>query len=413
MRTRMSNCEPVILERSSHAMSRREVDPDALKVLYRLHRNGFKAYLVGGAVRDLLLEKRPKDFDVVTDAHPGQIKKLFGNSYLIGRRFRLVHIRFKGNNIIEVATFRREPDEEDIDQNNTFGSPEEDAFRRDITINGLFYDIANFSIVDYVGGLADIRDKRVRIIGDPHVRYQDDPVRMWRVLRHAVRLQFDIEEATAQAVAVHRERLATCSGARLVEELNKDVKSGHLAPLISKMRDFGILPIIWGTVGEFYVQDSQAFSSLERLLHALDRAIQAGRIPTQELCYALMFWPWAQQRLADMGRGVDRGKELNEVLNAAGLVITIPKSLRAGCLQTIIIVQSMSEALATGKMRWSLKKRSRYADAAQVCVLIEEGDLPRGGEAFEALFARRHAEAGRPRRRRRRRRPKRGTPRET
>ena len=161
--------EPFILPRSSHCISRKDIDPDALKVLYRLSRNGFKAYLVGGAVRDFLLGKRPKDFDVATDARPGQIKKLFANCFLIGKRFRLAHIRFKGGKIIEVATFRREPEvteEGETDHNNTFGTPMEDAFRRDITINALFYDIRTFSIIDYVGGLEDISQKRVCIIGD-------------------------------------------------------------------------------------------------------------------------------------------------------------------------------------------------------------------------------------------------------
>ncbi|HPX51533.1 MAG TPA: hypothetical protein PLR49_13970, partial [Deltaproteobacteria bacterium] len=169
----MDSSGPVILRRAEHPVSRRDIDPDALKVLYRLYRNGFKAYLVGGAVRDLLLGKRPKDFDVVTDARPAQVKKLFSNCMLIGRRFRLAHIRFKGGKIIEVATFRKEPDEEcteNTDPNTSFGTPEEDAFRRDITINALFYDIADFSIIDYTGGLEDLRSGLVRMIGSPHER---------------------------------------------------------------------------------------------------------------------------------------------------------------------------------------------------------------------------------------------------
>lgn len=199
--------EPVVLARSKHPISRRDIDPDALKVLYRLARKGHKAYLVGGAVRDLLLGKRPKDFDVATDARPGQVKKLFANCFLIGRRFRLAHIRFRGGKIIEVATFRKEPDpseEQQADPHNTFGSPAEDAFRRDITINALFYDISTFSIIDYVGGLDDIANRRVCIIGDPSTRYVEDPVRMWRVLRHAARHQFFIDHGTADAIRANR-----------------------------------------------------------------------------------------------------------------------------------------------------------------------------------------------------------------
>src|SRR5215813_12882994 len=197
---------PVVVPRAEHAISRKQVDPDALKVLYRLHHHHYTAYLVGGSVRDLLLSRRPKDFDIGTNAHPYQVKRLFKNCWIIGRRFRLAHVRF-GPKTIEVATFRRQlspqelaaaesaPDEgagpdpgEDssrdrlVHRDNTFGTPEEDAFRRDFTINALFYDIATFSIIDYVGGLDDLRAGVVRSIGDPDVRLNEDPVRMIRAV---------------------------------------------------------------------------------------------------------------------------------------------------------------------------------------------------------------------------------------
>src|SRR6187399_455460 len=204
--------EPVILPRAEHKISRRDIDPEALKVLYRLHESGAVAYLVGGSVRDLLLSRRPKDFDIGTSAHPYQVKKLFRNCWIIGRRFRLAHVRF-GLKAIEVATFRKiipagtesepaEPVEPPpsphatdagdllIKHDNTFGTPEEDAFRRDFTINALFYDIATFSIIDYVGGLDDIRAGVVRMIGDPDVRLIEDPVRMLRAVALAARLNF-------------------------------------------------------------------------------------------------------------------------------------------------------------------------------------------------------------------------------
>jgi poly(A) polymerase len=198
---------PVVVPRAGHAISRRQIEPDALKVLYRLHQNNFTAYLVGGSVRDLLLGRRPKDFDVGTDAHPYQVKRLFKNCWIIGRRFRLAHVRF-GTKTIEVATFRRQlsaaelaaPDEPgggivvdelgDVDRmvhrDNTFGTPEEDAFRRDFTINALFYDIADFSIIDYTGGLEDLKARVVRSIGDPVERFQEDPVRMIRAVSMGV-----------------------------------------------------------------------------------------------------------------------------------------------------------------------------------------------------------------------------------
>src|SRR4051812_15952762 len=193
--------EPRVIARAEHSISRRDIDPDALKVLYRLREHDHVAYLVGGSVRDLLLSRRPKDFDIGTSAHPYQVKKLFRNCWIIGRRFRLAHVRF-GPKVIEVATFRRQlqPGEEIVQDgvpvpdpstpegqhlihhDNTFGSPEEDAFRRDFTINALFYDIATFSVIDYVSGLDDLQAGIVRSIGDPQVRFREDPVRMIRAI---------------------------------------------------------------------------------------------------------------------------------------------------------------------------------------------------------------------------------------
>ena len=198
----MNENKPTILSRNQHSISRKQIDADCLKVLYRLSRHGFKAYLVGGSVRDLLLGRQPKDFDIGTDATPSQIRKLFRNCFLVGRRFRLAHIRFSGNKLIEVATFRRQPEEDELPDNhddhshfvqNVFGSPAEDAFRRDFTINALFYDIADFSVIDYVGGLQDLEQKRIRVIGDPLVRFVEDPVRMLRALEFAARLDFQLD----------------------------------------------------------------------------------------------------------------------------------------------------------------------------------------------------------------------------
>jgi len=241
--------EPVIVRRDNHGISRRNIDPEALKVLYRLHEGGHTAYLVGGSVRDLLLGRRPKDFDIGTSAHPYQIKKLFRNCWIIGRRFRLAHIKF-GAKTIEVATFRRvveapgtdaappeteavvvaaspaPPGENPLHRDNTFGTPEEDAFRRDFTINGLFYDIGSFSVIDYVGGLADLERRVVRSIGDPNVRFVEDPVRMLRAAVMTARLGFDLDPLVSEAIAEHRALIATASAARLLEEYFKILRSG-------------------------------------------------------------------------------------------------------------------------------------------------------------------------------------------
>ena len=259
--------EPVVVPRAEHSISRSQIDADALKVLYRLHQNEYVAYLVGGSVRDLLLGRRPKDFDLGTSAHPYQVKRLFRNCWIIGRRFRLAHVRF-GTKTIEVATFRRlvsaeelaaadaaaadnggeGPDDNGQDardrlvhRDNTFGTPEEDAFRRDFTINALFYDIGTFSIIDYTGGLQDLRDRVVRCIGDPTERFQEDPVRMLRAVAMAARLDFHIDPPIERAIAAHRQDLTRSAPARLMEELYKLLRSGAAETAFRMLADHRLL----------------------------------------------------------------------------------------------------------------------------------------------------------------------------
>jgi poly(A) polymerase len=271
-------------------LSRRDVDPDALKVLYRLRQFDHTAYLVGGSVRDLLIGRRPKDFDIGTSAHPYQVKKLFRNCWIIGRRFRLAHVKF-GTKVIEVATFRRQvaPGEEIVQDgvpapvhhpppepagengiefsadaglggsaareshrgertadhlihhDNTFGTPEEDAFRRDFTINALFYDIATFSIIDYVGGLEDLRAGLVRSIGDPEVRFREDPVRMMRAVALAARLDFTIDQQSLDAIHIHRHEIARSSPPRLLEEYYKILRAGSAERTFRQLARLGLL----------------------------------------------------------------------------------------------------------------------------------------------------------------------------
>ena len=261
--------DPRVVPRAEHTLSRRDIDPDALKVLYRLHQGGYTAYLVGGSVRDLLIGRHPKDFDVGTSAHPYQIKKLFRNCWIIGRRFRLAHVRF-GPKIIEVATFRRQlaQDEEIVQDGvparvhaapsglaeagrgadhhlihheNTFGTPEEDAFRRDFTINALFYDIATFSLIDYVSGLEDLRARIVRSIGDPNIRFREDPVRMMRAVALSARLDFQIDPPILEAIETHRYELARSSPARLLEEYYKILRSGYAERTFRNLAALGLL----------------------------------------------------------------------------------------------------------------------------------------------------------------------------
>src|SRR5687768_13730654 len=212
------------------ALDRASIDPDADRVVRRLARHGHKAYLVGGCVRDILLGRKPKDFDVATSATPNEIKQLFRNCRIIGRRFRLAHVFF-GHKIIETSTFRANPkDDEDGDllirRDNVFGTETEDARRRDFTINGLFYDVEREEVIDHVGGLADLEARVIRTIGDPETRFQEDPVRMLRAIKFAARLDFAIEPATYRALVRWRGEIRKCAPPRVLEEVYRLLRGG-------------------------------------------------------------------------------------------------------------------------------------------------------------------------------------------
>ena len=315
--------EPTIVPRAAHAISRRDIDPAALKVLYQLHEHGYVAYLVGGSVRDLLLGRHPKDFDVGTSAHPHQVKKLFRNCWIIGRRFRLAHVKF-GPKTIEVATFRRlvdpaeltpeveaaevtpgdvvapgealpaEVERDDrttpdrsrlIQRDNTYGTPEEDAFRRDFTVNALFYDIGTFAIIDYVGGLEDLQRRLIRCIGDPDVRFLEDPVRMLRAVVLSARLEFTIEEPILDAIRTHRHEIARSAPARLMEEFYKILRSGHAEDAMRQLRETGLMKVITSELATAPDALWQSIAALDRYRRrftaapeALTNAILAGTL---------------------------------------------------------------------------------------------------------------------------------------
>ncbi len=260
---------PRILARPEHIISRKNIDPDAVRVLYRLKNSGFVAYLVGGGVRDLLLQRQPKDFDIATSAHPQQVRKLFRNCFIVGRRFRLAHVRF-GRKVIEVSTFRRasSPDEGDtlIRRDNTFGTPEEDAFRRDFTVNALFYDIANFSVVDWVGGLPDLEARVIRTIGDPGVRLREDPVRMLRAIALAARLGFTIDRDTREAIRALRGEIVRSSSARILEEFYKILRQGRSRETFEMLHEYGLLAYLLPDADRALGAGGEALlSSLSRL----------------------------------------------------------------------------------------------------------------------------------------------------
>ena len=235
--------EPITLKRSDHKVSRKNISSAAIKVLYRLKDEGYTAFLAGGGVRDLLLNRNPKDFDIATNATPEQIRKMFRNCRLVGRRFRLAHILFRGE-VIETSTFRapvpEDPEESTHCENtlrieesgmvmrdNIFGTPQEDAMRRDFTINALFYNIADFSVIDYAGGLKDLDEKMIRVIGDPDKRFAEDPVRMIRAARFAGTLGFDIEQNAYESICRNKDLLTSAASSRMYEEVQKLFFCGH------------------------------------------------------------------------------------------------------------------------------------------------------------------------------------------
>jgi poly(A) polymerase len=263
------NVAPRILSRAEHNVSRKNIDEDALKVLYRLKNHGYVAYLVGGGVRDLLLERRPKDFDIGTSAHPQQVKKLFRNCFIVGRRFRLCHVRF-GRKVVEVSTFRKQAPAEEGDslirRDNTFGSPEEDAFRRDFTVNAMCYDIATFSVIDWVGGLRDLEKRVIRTIGDPAVRLREDPVRMLRAAALAARLGFTIDPESVEAIRASRGDIVRSSPARVLEEFYKILRQGAARETFRLLHELGLLAYLFPAADQAIVDGNKAFSdSLARI----------------------------------------------------------------------------------------------------------------------------------------------------
>ena len=271
--------KPVVYKRSEHCISRKNIDPDALKVLYRLSGLGYTAYLVGGGVRDLLMGRKPKDFDVGTSAQPNEVKRAFRNCFLIGRRFRLAHVRF-GDKVIETATFRQnsqtvgeiiEHAAEGPLEDNTFGTPETDAYRRDFTVNGLFYDIKDFSVIDWVGGMKDIERKIIRSIGDPEIRFQEDPVRMMRAIKFSSRLGFTIEKKTYAAMKKHHSCILTASVPRVCEEVFRLFTYGHSEEAFRQMWETGMLGDLLPALSECIAKTGGRKSVVWKYLGVLDQ----------------------------------------------------------------------------------------------------------------------------------------------
>ncbi|MBP3985830.1 polynucleotide adenylyltransferase PcnB [Pseudoxanthomonas helianthi] len=299
-----------IIPREQHTISRKDISPNALRVLYRLRDAGFAGYLVGGAVRDLLVGGHPKDFDVATDATPEQVKQLFRNCRLIGRRFRLAHVVF-GREIIEVATFRANSDDGSGDRemengrlvrDNVYGSIEDDAVRRDFTANALYYAIEDFSVRDYVGGYDDVMARKMKLIGDPEQRYREDPVRMLRAVRLAAKLGFEIEAATAEPIPRLAGLLAEAAPARLFEEILKLFLSGHGVASFEGLERTGLLPVLLPETGAALAANRSG--ALRRMLleglRGTDTRVANDEPVSPAFLFALLLWPAYCRALASL-----------------------------------------------------------------------------------------------------------------
>src|SRR5438067_5950330 len=323
--------EPTHVERkAAPEIPEDRLDPDAVKVVRRLRRAGFTAYLVGGCVRDLLLGMRPKDFDVATSAHPNQVKETFRNSRLIGRRFRLAHVFFRGGKIIEVSTFRKSPLDElaDLPQDllirhdNVFGSAEEDARRRDFTINGLFYDVDEGRVVDHVGGKSDLTARLVRTIGDPDVRMREDPVRILRAIRFAAKCGMRIEPETFAAMKKHVAEIPRCAPPRVLEEVLKLLRSGASRHCLELLRDVGALRVLLPPVAEQLERRGRDEAERHlRALDALDAHVRVGEIPSDAVLLATLLAPLPRESaprgpIPKASQQKDEDEELDQELSA-------------------------------------------------------------------------------------------------
>jgi tRNA nucleotidyltransferase/poly(A) polymerase len=363
--------QPSILERSKHPISRRDIDPNVLKILYRLIAADYFAYLVGGGVRDLMMGRRPKDFDVATSAHPQQVRDLFRNSRLIGRRFRLVHVFFGPQNI-EVATFRRraedvpEGDDPMIRHDNTFGTPEEDAFRRDFTINALFYDPRSFQVIDYVGGVADLDARLIRTVGDPDVRMREDPVRMIRAVRFATKLDFEIEPATLAAIKRHSGDLAKSSVPRLVEEIFRTLSFKGAERALFQMEQLGLLEVLLPMLSEHLratipVARNLGDTATARNLAALGPMIESGNEPSRALILGCLFADLHRATVADGGE--DHRLDVVDFLRERGFS-------RADTDQMRLLMEAATHMMTQSRLSRRLVRRPYYPEARRLFELI-------------------------------------------
>lgn len=295
---------PLVIPRDEHNISRKNISPAAIKIIKQLEDGGYSAYLVGGGVRDLLLGHHPKDFDIATNAKPEDVKRIFRSARIIGRRFQIVHVRI-GREIIEVTTFRghhdigkpnSQTDEGMLLRDNVYGTIDTDAVRRDFTVNALYYTLKDFSVHDYCGGLEDIKNRVLRMIGDPTTRYKEDPVRMLRAIRFAAKLGFTIEPNSAKPISELSGLLANVSEARLFEEVLKLFLSGSATATFHLLREYDLLKQLFpGADAAIKAGDTFGATLIEQSMINTDKRIRAEKTVTPAFIYAALLWPALQR----------------------------------------------------------------------------------------------------------------------
>ena len=366
--------QATVIPRDQHNISRKAISPNALKVLYRLNNAGFASFLVGGSVRDLLLGKSPKDFDIATNASPEEIRRVFRNSRIIGRRFKIVHIRF-GREIIEVTTFRAHHEVSNeigdhvsrrnirglnsahssdgmILRDNVFGRIDEDSLRRDFTVNALYYTTDGFSVLDFNSGLEDLKDRKIRIIGDPVGRYREDPVRMLRAIRFAAKLNFDIEQSTAAPIEELADLLLSISPARLYDETLKLFYTGHSVKTFELLKSSGLgRYLIAPTLEAMDCCPPAGAKLVRRALENTDQRIAQDQSVSPNFLFAALLWPLLCQQ-QEQARQINRNQRSN-FLPMANQVITAQLDFTA-------IPRRVSYACRDiWELQWKLEHRTR------------------------------------------------------
>lgn len=377
---------PYIVPRSKHNISRSQISRQALKVLYRLREAGFQAYLVGGGVRDVLLNRHPKDFDVATDAKPEEIQQIFNNCRLIGRRFRLAHIHF-GGHIIEVATFRASGYENVIHaesgmlvRDNIYGTLEEDVQRRDFTINAIYYNIADFTLLDFVGGLKDLQAKILRVIGDPKTRYREDPVRILRIIRFAAKLGFTIEKKSEAAIHALKQLLSNVPSARLFDEYLKLFLSGYAYLSFCLLQKYHILPILFAQTSAALEMDKtkQYETFIMLALKNTDKRFEEEKPIAPAFLLAVLLWPALEILYKEkLAYGVFESQAFyeacSEVLSLQQKNIAIPRRLTQ-IIRDVWILQHRLQR-RNGRRAFQIFTHAKFRAAYDFCLLrAEAGD---------------------------------------